>query len=246
MFGVGIVEPANAFDLNRLDPATLPAGQTLQPTHPALLSRLATEFVTVKFDLRSILRTMAMSSAYQLSSQYTPGTWNEAWTPYFARHYPHRLSAETMLDAIARATNVPVSFNVQGIGAVTAAMKLPDTIEAARQPAGIFLEEFGRGDRDDVARTNDTSITQALAMMNNTVVTNRVRRSTANSTVAKVLASTTDPASVADQLYVATLSRHPSASEKQQAIDYLKSGTLATKTEDLQFVLLNSLEFLFD
>jgi hypothetical protein len=246
MFGVGIVEPANAFDLNRLDPATLPPGQTLQPTHPALLSRLATEFVSDKFDLRAILRTMAMSSTYQLSSQYTPGVWNEAWTPYFARHYPHRLTAEEMLDAIARSTNVPVSFTVQGLGTVTASMKLPDTIEGPRQPAGMFLDEFGRGDRDDVARTNDTSITQALSLMNNTVVTTRVRRSTANSTVAKVLASTTDPASVADQLYLATLSRHPSATEKQQAIDYLKSGTLATKTEDLQFVLLNSLEFLFD
>jgi len=246
MFGVGIVEPTNAFDLNRLDAATLAAGQTLQPTHPALLARLTTEFVAVKFDLRAILREMAMSSAYQLSSQYTPGAWNEAWTPYFARHYPHRLSAEEMLDAIARATNVPVTFNVQGLGTLTSAMKLPDTIEAARQPLGTFLDEFGRGDRDDVARTNDTSITQALSLMNNTVVTTRVRRATTNSMVAKVLAATSDPATVADQLYVATLSRHPSAAEKQLAIDYLKSGTLATKAEDLQFALLNSLEFLFD
>jgi hypothetical protein len=246
MFGLGIVEPVNAFDLGRLDPATLAFGQTLQPTHPALLTKLATEFAAVKFDLRAILREMAMSSAYQLSSQYTPGAWNEAWTPYFARHYPHRLQAEMMLDAIARATNVGVTFQVQGLGPVTSAMKLPDTTESARQPLGMFLDEFGRGDRDDVARTNDTSITQALSLMNNTVVTTRVRRATTNSMVSKILASTTDPASVADQLYLATLSRRPSATEKQQAVDYLKSGTLATKTEDLQFALLNSLEFLFD
>ena len=31
-----------------------------------------------------------------------------------------------------------------------------------------------------------------------------------------------------------------------QAVNYLKSGTLANKTEDLQWVLLNSLEFLFN
>ena len=30
------------------------------------------------------------------------------------------------------------------------------------------------------------------------------------------------------------------------AVNYLKSGTLQTKAEDLQFALLNQLEFLFD
>jgi len=93
MFGMGIVEPANAFDLNRLDPAKLAAGATLQPTNPQLLEDLTTQFIQSGYSLRSILRTMAVSSAYQLSSKYTPGAWNEQWTPYFARHYPHRLTA---------------------------------------------------------------------------------------------------------------------------------------------------------
>jgi hypothetical protein len=246
LFGLGIVEPVNAFDLVRQDAATLPPGQTLQPSNPALLTDLTTEFIADKYDLRAILRTMTMSSAYQLSSRYTAAPWNEAWTPLFARHYPHRLTAEEMLDAVAKATSVPVSFNVNGLGTVTAAMKLPDTTEGPRGTFGGFLDQFGRGNRDDVSRTNDTSITQSLALMNNTIVTTRVHRATANSTVAKVLASTTDPASIADQLYLATLSRLPSASERTQAVAYLKSGTLATKTEDLQFALINSLEFLFD
>ena len=93
MFGLGIVEPANTFDLARLDPNKLPTGQTLQPTHPKLLEDSPTTSSPSGYDLRAILRTMAMSNAYQLSSQYTPATWNEAWTPYFARHYPHRLMA---------------------------------------------------------------------------------------------------------------------------------------------------------
>jgi len=61
-----------------------------------------------------------------------------------------------------------------------------------------------------------------------------------------VLASPTDPGSIADQIYMATLSRHPSATERQQAIAYLNGGNLGQRTEDLQWVLLNSLEFLFD
>jgi len=247
MFGLGIVEPANAFDLARLDPAKLPAGQTLQPSNPQLLEDLTDAFIASGYDLRSILRTMTISSTYQLSSVYAPGPWNEAWTPYFARHYRHRLMAEMMLDAIASATNVPTALSVQGIGAVPRAMQLPDTLEpGARSPFGQFLNEFGRGDRDTNARSNDTSIGQALAMMNNAIVTTRVKRSNASSTVAKILTSTTDPASIADQLYVATLARHPTATEQATAVSHLRSGALAQKTEDLQFALMNSLEFLFD
>lgn len=238
MFGMGMVEPVNNFDLNKLDS---------QPTHPNLLTQLADAFTADHYDLRAILKTMTLSSAYQLSTQYTPGPWSETWTPYFARHLAHRLSAEELLDAITRSTSVPVSFTVNGIGTVTAAMKLPDTTEAGRNNYGRFLDEFGRGDRDDTPRSNDTSIAQALSLMNDPqVVVNRVHRATANSTVAKVLASTSDPASIIDQIYLATLSRHPNATERAQAVAYLSGGNLGQRTEDLQWTLLNSLEFLFD
>ena len=238
MFGLGIVEPTNNIDLNKLD---------TQPVNPTLLTDLANEFVADHYDLRAILKTMAMSKTYQFSTVYTPGGWNESWTPYFARHLAHRLTAEMMLDAIFRATNVPPSMNVQGIGTVTAAMKLPDTIDQRNNIYGRFLDEFGRGNRDDQPRTNDTSIAQALSLMNDQqVVVSRIHRTNANSTVAKVLASTTDPASIVDQIYVATLSRHPSATEKQRAIAYLNGGTLGNRAEDLQWVLMNSLQFLFD
>ena len=199
------------------------------------------------YDLRAILRTMALSNAYQLSTKYTASTWNESWTPYYARHIPRRLMAESMVDAIAKSTSVPVTYNIALLPAVTSAMKLPDPLEVRNNVYGRFLDEFGRGNRDDEARDNDSSIAQALSLMNdNTVVVNRTHKNTANSTVARTLASTTDPNVITDQLYVYTLSRYPTAAEKTQAVAYLKSGTLAQKTEDLQWVLLNSLEFLFD
>jgi hypothetical protein len=155
--------------------------------------------------------------------------------------------AEEMLDAVAKATNVPVTYNISGGGTTTSAMKLPDTLEVRNNVYGRFLDEFGRGNRDDQPRANDTSIAQALSLMNDaTVVVNRTHRSTANSTVAKTLAASSDPNVITDQLYLTTLSRFPTAAEKAQAVAYLKSGTLANKTEDLQWVLLNSLEFLFN
>ncbi len=83
-------------------------------------------------------------------------------------------------------------------------------------------------------------------MNDQNVVVNRVHRATANSTVAKLLASSNDPGNIATQLYLNTLSRRPTTTEWTQAVTYLMSGTLAQKTEDLQWVLLNSLEFQFD
>lgn len=232
MFGLGIVEPVNAFDLARL---------TSQPSHPELLEALTDDFIANGYSLRATLRTMALSNTYQLSSTYA-GTHPDA--TYFARRSPRRLSAEALLDAVTTATAVPVSLPVAGMTAVPKAMQLPDPLEARRNPATLFLNQFGRGNRDDVARTNDGAISQALAMMNDPIVTTRVRRSN-NSTVSKVLASTSDPGAIADQLYLATLSRKPTAAERQMAIDYLRAGVLAERAEDLQFTLINSLEFLF-
>jgi hypothetical protein len=156
--------------------------------------------------------------------------------------------AESTLDAIAKATSLPISYTISGGGGtVTSAMKLPDTLEVRNNVYGRFLDEFGRGNRDDEPRASDSSIAQALSLMNDaTVVVNRTHRNQTGSTVAKTLAATQDPNAIADQIYLATLSRYPTATEKTQAVAYLKSGTLASKTEDLQWVLLNSLEFLFD
>ena len=248
IFGIGIVEPADSFDLLRQDPATLAPGATLQPTHPALLTKLAESFVASGYNFRALLKLIVQSNAYQLSSRYTPGPWNELWTTYYARHYPRRIVSEAVLDAIARATNVPISINVQGLPSpVTRAMAIPDPTEpGARTQFGPLLTAFGRGDRDTTPRSRDGSIVEALEMLNDAVVTNRIKANNANTTVARVLAATKDPGTVVDELYIATLSRHPASAERDTAIAYLRSGDLAKKTEDLQYALMNRLEFLFN
>jgi hypothetical protein len=232
MFGTALVEPLNAFDLAKLD---------TQPSHPQLLEDLATEFVAAKYDIRAMLRTIALSNAYQRSSQYAGA---HPDVSYFARRNPRRLQAEVLLDAVASATAVPFRFNVQGIGQVAKAVQLPDPLEGRRQSGGVFMNNFGRGNRDDVLRTNDGAISQALSLMNDPIITQRVRRAN-QSTVQQILATTNDPGTIVDRLYLATLSRRPTSSERTTAIEYLKAGTLADRTEDLQFALLNTVEFLF-
>lgn len=240
LFGLGIVEPADNHDLLRQDPATLAKGAVLQPTHPDLLTKLADTFVANGYDLRATLKLMVMSSAYQLSSRYAPGTWSEAWTPYFARHYPRRLMAEALLDAIMRATGG--NFSAETYGVYSKAMAIPDT--SGGGPYRIFLDTFGRGNRDDEPRTDDGNAVQALAMLNHSVVVFNIHNAP-GTTVQKILAATNDAGTIADTLYLATLSRFPTSSERDAAIVQLGNGDLSKNTEDLQFALLNKLEFLF-
>jgi hypothetical protein len=243
LFGLGIVEPADNHDLLRQDPATLAKGAVLQPTHPVLLTKLANAFMANGYDLRATLKLMVMSNAYQLSSHYTPGMWNETWTPYFARHYPRRLMAEALLDAVMRATGTGGTVNAGTFGVVPKAMMLPDTSEGGSYRT--FLNTFGRGNRDDAPRSDDGNPVQALTMLNDAIVVGSVHNATARSTVQTTLAATKDPGTIADKLYLATLSRYPTAPERAMAIAQLGAGDLTKKTEDLQFALLNKLEFLF-
>jgi hypothetical protein len=245
VFGIGIVEPADSFDLNRQDPATLTPGTTLQPTHPQLLKQLADHFVANGYSLRVLLKTIVSSGTYQLSSRYTPGAWNESWTPYHARHYPRRMLAESVLDAVCRATNRPQTYQIAGLPNITRAMQIPDPLEPnGRNNVGAFLNGFGRGDRDTTARTSEGSIVQALAMLNDPLITTRVKANQ-NSTVDQVLRATRDPGTIADELYLATLSRRPNQQERAAAITFLSTGDLTRNTEDLQYALLNRLEFLY-
>ncbi len=252
MFGVGIVEPVDGFDLLRLDPNALPPGQTAQPSHPALLTQLASQFISSGYDLRSMLRTMANSEAYQLSARYTPGPWSVTWTRYFARRVTRRMTSEQLLDAIFTASGVaPTNVGSDMLTVTPAstpaarAMALPDTTEGAGRYA-TFLNTFMRGNRDTNPRSYDTSSLQALALMNdaNTILP-RIRQATATSLVARTLKATTKPEEVVDALFLGTLSRPPTASEKASAVAYLKSGTLGPKAENLQWALFNKLEFAF-
>ncbi len=244
LFGLGIVEPVDSFDLLRQDPASLAPGATLQPTHPQLLTKLASSFSSGGYSLRAILKVMVTSNTYQLSSTYD-GVWSETYTPYYARHMPRRLMAEVLLDSIFKSTNVGAMLSITGSPAVTKAMQLPDPTEGGGTYRTL-LNNFGRGNRDDAQRTNDSSIVQALTLLNDRIVTDRVKQTAAHSTVQNALAATKDPGTIADSLYLATLCRYATAAERNAAIAYLRSGDLTRKTEDLQYSLLNRLEYLFN
>ena len=245
------VSPSNGFDIARLDPSNPPPeGWTLQPTNPELLDQLARWFQTNRYDLRALMGLIAKSNAYQLSSAYTGATWNINYVPYYARHYVRRLDAEEIHDAIAKATGVLPTYQVAQSGKalpdVQWAMQLPDTREPQRNAATGFLNSFGRGDRDQNIRRSDGSVLQALNMMNNNFVMQRIHQNNAGSRVSSLLAQSTDPATIIRQLFLNTLSRNATDAEVQLYAPMFQTQGTRIAAESVQWILLNKLDFIFN
>jgi len=245
------VSPSNLFDMARLDPDNPPpAGWDLQPTNPRLLNELSLWFRdSAGFNVRALISAIAKSNAYQLSATY-PGTWKLEYVPYYARRYARRLGAEEIHDAIQTATGIVNTYTFAApstLPAVQWAMQMPEPREPRSNGAALtFMSAFGRGDRDLNPRREDGSLLQGLNMMNNAFVMGRIHQANAGSRVASVLSQTSDPTTIVRLLFQNTLSRNPTAAETAMFVQSFQGQTVRVATENLQWVLLNKLDFLFN
>jgi hypothetical protein len=246
-FGVGLVDPPDQFDPARLDPNNPPpAPWTLQPSNPALLNSLASQFAANKFDLKWLMRSIANSQAYQLSSRYN-GTYNPAWDSLNARHMVRRLWSEEVHDAIAQSSNILPSYTLATGDKVTWAMQFPEPLNTPtpRDPVLSFLDAFLRGNRDDEVRAGDGSISQALDLMNDNFVISRTKSTgPASSLLVQNLSLPNDQ--LAAKLFMAVLSRPPSATELSAAVNLLSTGTRSQSAENLLWALYNKVDFVFN
>src|SRR5262249_10221276 len=152
------------------------------------------------------------SNAYQLSSRYA-GEWKPEYVPYYARKFARRLDAEEIHDSIVKAAGVTPTYSLDynastyPLPPVNWAMELPDTTEPRSNGAvAQFLNAFGRGDRDQTRRDASGSSVEALNMMNNAFVMNRIHNSNNGSNVQQLLRQTADPLGIIEGLYLGTLS----------------------------------------
>jgi hypothetical protein len=242
-FNQALVEPVDQLDPARLDPSNPPAAPwSLQATHPELLERLARELTAMNFDLRSFVRLLVNSSAYQLSSSYG-AEWKLEYQTLHARHYPRRLEGEEVHDAIVTATGLPQRYTVPGLAApVDWAMQLPDPT------LGVgFMNSFYRGNRDTTVRLQNGSILQQLGLMNDVFVTSRVK--VASSAKLRAIAGLTNNQQAVEELFLTFVSRMPTAAESESAQARLQGTSGAarnTAIEDLAWVMVNKLEFIFN
>ena len=249
LFRAGIVDPPNGWDLARVDAANPPPDPwTLQPSHPELLEALADEFIASGYSIRHMIRLMAVSRAYALSSRY-PGAWRPGYARYFAKSFPRRLSAEEIYDAMAVATGTQIPLFVEGFAPLLWAGQLPDPTEPRGDGAiHQFLQTFGRGDWWKQARDTRSNVIQILYLMNDVEVNFRTwgnKYRNANSRVAQLAASNASDADAVTQLCLATLGRYPTDGELAAAIRD-KHLPREEWLSDIQWVFLNETDFLFN
>jgi hypothetical protein len=228
LMGRGIVDPVD--DLRATNPAS----------NPELLEALAVDFRKNGHDLKKLIKTIAMSYVYGLST--TPNDRNIGDTRNYSRHYRQRLRAEVLLDMVSDVTGVPESFAAMPPG--SRAME----VWTARSQSD-FLDSFGRPDPNQdppCERTSDTTVVQALHLMNSPALHKKVTDDAGR--CAELAKSKKTPAEIADELYLLAYCRLPSDTERDAAVKRFdkKGATRRSATEDLMWALINTPEFVFN
>jgi hypothetical protein len=225
LLGKGIVDPVD--DLRESNPAS----------NPALLDALAKDFIAHRYSLRHVVRTIMNSRTYQLSSE--PNATNAKDERFFSRAIPQRLPAEVLLDVISQATDVfgGLPANATGNRAINL---IP--VNKQRTP---FLKLFGQPAREsacDCERTDETTLGQSFELISGTTIDDKLRKP--DNRIGRLIRAGKSDAEIVNELYLVTVSREPSASERQKALAYLSGRDRRQGLEDLLWALINSKEFL--
>lgn len=240
-FHRGLVEPED--DLRDTNP----------PTNPELLDALAKHFTDSDYDLKSLVRVIVQSHAYQLSAM--PNAHNAVDRQAFSHYYPRRMTAEVLLDSIDMVTGAKSDFADLPPG--TRAVSLPDNSYNRASP---FLKVFGRPEGASVCeceRVQSASLAQSLHLMNAADV--KAKLTAPNGRAEQLTKAELPEPKRIRELYLAAFSREPTADEVRIAETHLlKPRTGADGRpldsqrakrngyEDLLWALMNTKEFLYN
>lgn len=213
---------------------------TNPPTNPELLDALADDLVAHGYDLKYLTRQIMKSRVYGLG--VLPRPENAADQHNYARHYPRRLPAQVLLDALCAATGVPDKF--RDFDNVKSAVELP-----TEKVDSDFLDLFGRSPRDtpcECEATRDPSLPQVMFLMYAPELQTKLAHP--EGTVARLAKSGKPTREIVEEMFLLTYSRLPTSNEAAaaaEAIDTADEKQRQAVLEDLLWTLINSKEFLF-
>jgi hypothetical protein len=223
--GRGFVQPVDDF------------GDHNPPSHPELLDRLAEDFRDSGYNIKALIRWVAGSRAYHLTSIMTRS--NDKDETLFSHMMLKPMTPEQLFDSLLVATDA----HKAGGDAETDQRR----DEWLRQ----FVFAFAN-DEEDEGTTFQGTIPQALTMMNGDLIS-RATGGQRGSFLARLRDDAAAGARgkpdvfVINHLYLAALSRYPTQAEMARGQRYFASNpdTLAVM-QDLFWSLLNANEFILN
>jgi hypothetical protein len=217
------------------------------PSHPELLTKLATDFSTHSRDLKQLIRWIVLSEPYGLSSKMrrmpkisTAGQYEDVPAkgekPMFSHFYMRQMRPEELYDSLLAASDVDKT------------MRSSEEQEKLRtQWLSQFTITFGTDDGEDTTTFNGT-IPQTLMMFNGELM-RRATGTEAGGFLEKIgkdqKMSNKDKI---NQLFLATLSRKPTPNEIDSANKLLlaRKGDPVGALQDVLWVTLNTGEFILN
>jgi hypothetical protein len=222
-----------------------------KPTHPELLDYLAARFIEDGWSVKALHRRIMLSAAYQMSSDISAEAAEQDPGNRLLSHFPRRrLDVEEVRDAmlaldgtldLKMGGTLQSGFGTDGENSAGRLSIDPSTskrrtvylpLRRSNLPSLLNLFDFGDATTTCEGRALTNTAPQALFMMNSAFVNDR------SAALAKELTGR------ADLIYQRILDRLPTASERDEALQYVEK-TGEKGWQSLCRILLSSNEFIY-
>lgn len=253
LMGRGIVNPV---DLHHADNP---------PSHPALLDELSAEFVAMKFDMRALVRELALTRTYQRSSEQPEGMTGEQADPAkFSVAALKPLSAEQLAFGAMEATGLVTPqrdaerARLDGDPRLAAILESDPRRQAEKDSIiervvhdklkanlGQFVGLYGSSS-GEVESGIQSTVQQALFLANGGLLKTWLNGGAA--ALVPRLTAKSDAREATDELFLSVLSRYPNEDERLETMEYLIRHGEARQAawEEMAWALLASAEFRFN
>jgi hypothetical protein len=202
-FGVGIVDPVDNFSLAN------------PPSNDKLLDALARDFRDHKYDIHHLERVILNSRIYQLSA--TANATNRLDRNNYSHSFIRPMMAEVVVDVLNEALGAKEKF---GADARPGSRAIEVGASRVQNPTLAYaFQIFGRPPRTtacDCERAQEPALPQTLFLMTDPVLLAKIQ----NGRLQQLLKGKKSDEEILEELFLATLSRFPTAEDKKHFAQY--------------------------